>query len=120
MNDFLPITFILMPSAILLAAIIILISIPLLHNSIGPNRIYGFRTRRTLSNPDLWYKTNKYMAKELIAAAAVIILLAIAAMIVHLQLTMFTAIQAKALFTMVTAIPILIAALRSSLYLKKL
>ena len=96
MNEVPPITFKLMPAAMLLGIIMILLSIPLL------------------------YRANKYVARELIAAGMVIIVLAIGAMLVHLRLTMFTPIQAVALFIMVTAIPLVIAVLRSLLYLKKL
>jgi hypothetical protein len=96
MNESLPITFKLMPAAMLLGIIIILLSIPLL------------------------YRANKYVVRELIAAGMVIIVLATGAMLVHLRLTMFTPIQAVALFIMVTAVPSIIAVLRSLLHLKKL
>jgi len=96
MNESLPITFKLMPAAMLLGIIMILLSIPLL------------------------YRANKYVIRELIAAGMVIIVLATGAMLVHLQLTMFTPIQAVALFIMVTAVPSIIAVLRSLLHLKKL
>jgi len=120
MHDYLPITFMLMLAAMLLGLMMILISIPLLYSAIGPNRFYGFRTRKTLSSLDLWYKANKHAAKELVAAGMVIIMLAIGAMLVFLRVTMFTTIQAIALFIMVTSVPLVIAVLRSSLYLKKL
>ncbi len=119
MNE-LPITFELMPAAMLLGLVLILISIPLVRNAIGPNRFYGFRTRKTRSSPEIWYKANKYCAKELIAAGMVIMMLAIVTMLIHLRITMFTTVQAMALFIMVTAIPLIIAVLRSLLYLKKL
>lgn len=118
MNE-LPITFKLMSAAILLGIIMILTSIPLLYNAIGSNRFYGFRTRKTLSSSELWYKANKYAARELIAAGMVIITLAIVTLLIHLRVTMFTTIEAFALFIMVTTTPLLIAVLRSWLYLKK-
>jgi hypothetical protein len=119
MNE-LPITFKLMPAAMLVGLLFILISLPLLYNAIGPNWLYGFRTRKTLSNPDIWYKANKYMAKELTAAGIVIIMLALISLAVHLTLMMFTSIQAIALFILVLDTPLTIAVLRSALYLKKL
>ncbi len=96
MNESLPITFKLMPAAMLLGIIMILLSIPLLH------------------------RANKHVARELIAAGMVIIILAIVTMLIHLSITMFTTIQAFALFIMVIAVPLLIAVLRSLSYLKKL
>ena len=47
------------------------ISIPLLYEKIGPNWLYGFRTRKTLSNKEIWYKANKYMAKDFIILGCV-------------------------------------------------
>ncbi len=41
------------------------ISIPLILGKIPPNHWYGFRTRKTLSNKETWYKANKYMGKDL-------------------------------------------------------
>jgi hypothetical protein len=119
MND-IPLTFKLMPIAVLVAVLLILISLPLLFNAIGPNWLYGFRTRKTLSNPNIWYKANKYMAKELIAAGMVVIVLAIISLAIHLKITMFTPIQAVALFVIVLNVPLMIAVLRSALYLKRL
>lgn len=119
MNN-LPITFILMPVAILDGIIMILISIPLLINAIKPNWFYGFRTRKTLSSPEIWYKANKYAAKELIAAGMVIIILSIFTMLAFFSVGMFTAIQSVALFVMVVSVPLIFALVRSMLYLKKL
>jgi hypothetical protein len=85
-----------MPAAMLLGIIIILISIPLL------------------------FRANKYVARELIAAGIAIITLAIVILLIHLRITMFTPIEAFALFIMVIAIPLIIAVLRSLLYFKKL
>jgi hypothetical protein len=36
------------------------ISIPLIQGRLGPNPWYGFRVRRTLEDPDLWYPVNAY------------------------------------------------------------
>jgi uncharacterized membrane protein len=48
--------------------ILALISLPLMTNKIKPNGFYGFRTRRTLENPQIWYKTNEYAGKQLFTA----------------------------------------------------
>ncbi|MBC8379851.1 MAG: SdpI family protein [Planctomycetes bacterium] len=42
----------------------ILLSIPMLFNKIPPNAWYGFRTEKTLSNKEIWYKANCYMARD--------------------------------------------------------
>ncbi len=36
------------------------ISIPLIQRRVKPNYWYGFRTRRTLSDPQIWYDVNAY------------------------------------------------------------
>ena len=45
-------------SGILLA----LISIPLYLQKVPPNGFYGFRIRKTMENPMVWYPVNRYSA----------------------------------------------------------
>jgi uncharacterized membrane protein len=52
-------------------ALIFLLGIPLVFKLVPPNRIYGFRTRTTLSQPDLWYRVNVFAGYALMLAAAV-------------------------------------------------
>ena len=40
-------------------ALFIILSLPLIFKKVPPNHIYGFRTKRTLSNEKIWYKANK-------------------------------------------------------------
>jgi uncharacterized membrane protein len=42
----------------LLALITIAISVPLALRKVPPNVIYGVRTRKTLSDPRIWYEAN--------------------------------------------------------------
>jgi uncharacterized membrane protein len=39
--------------------LIVILGIPMMLGKVRPNRIYGFRTRRTLSDPDIWYPANR-------------------------------------------------------------
>jgi uncharacterized membrane protein len=55
---------------------LILISLPLLAEKIKPNSLYGFRVSQTLDDPKIWYATNKYAARWLIAAGVSIVLAA--------------------------------------------
>jgi hypothetical protein len=57
--------------------LLIALSIPLLRRQIKPNWIYGFRTPRTIANPDLWYDINAYGAKGLLATGVAIVLASI-------------------------------------------
>ena len=50
------------------------VSIPLLYKKIKPNNWYGFRTRKTFSNEEIWYKANKYMGKGFIILGCLMVL----------------------------------------------
>ncbi|NVK22655.1 MAG: SdpI family protein [Kangiellaceae bacterium] len=45
----------------------IVLAIPLKNKKVGPNGLYGLRTKATFSNPDVWYEANRisagYMSK---------------------------------------------------------
>ncbi len=43
----------------LMGAVFVLLAIPLWLDRIPPNKLYGFRTRATLSDKSLWYAVNK-------------------------------------------------------------
>ena len=51
--------------------VIALVSIPLILKVVPPNRWYGFRTTRTLSNENLWFRANRIAGWAFLAAAAV-------------------------------------------------
>ena len=40
--------------------IIAVASLPLILSVVPPNRIYGFRTRQTLANRELWFRANRF------------------------------------------------------------
>src|SRR5205809_7529 len=61
-------------SGLLLAGL----SIPLILGKIGPNPWYGFRVKRTLSDPVVWYTVNAYSAKWLLAVGIVNVVSAVA------------------------------------------
>lgn len=54
----------LVPCGIVAAA-----SIPLMLSIVPPNRIYGFRTRQTLSNRELWFRANRFAGWAFFTAA---------------------------------------------------
>ena len=47
------------------------VSVPLILGKVPPNSIYGFRTRLTLSSPDIWYPANTFSGWALLIAAVV-------------------------------------------------
>ena len=48
----------------------ILAAIPLYLRRVPPNALYGFRTSKTKSNPDIWYAANAQAGKDLMVAGA--------------------------------------------------
>ena len=53
------------------------LSIPLILQKIGPNPWYGFRVKKTLDDPAVWYPVNTYAGKRLLAAGLVSSLFAV-------------------------------------------
>jgi uncharacterized membrane protein len=58
------------------------LAIPLIQRSVQPNRWYGFRTKRTLADSDVWYDANAYMGKWLLFMGVSIIVAAVGLYIV--------------------------------------
>jgi hypothetical protein len=52
------------------------LSIPLIACIVPPNGWYGFRVRKTLTNPEIWYPVNKRSGFWLLATSLCIILAA--------------------------------------------
>ncbi len=51
--------------------------IPLILGRIPPNRLYGFRVRKTLEHPEIWYPVNKYGGARLLMASLLLVVVAI-------------------------------------------
>jgi hypothetical protein len=58
------------------AAVIITLSIPLIRGRVAPNPWYGFRVKRTLEDPQVWYPANRYAAGWLLAVGLALALAA--------------------------------------------
>jgi uncharacterized membrane protein len=56
---------------LMVCAVIFVLCIPLVLKLVPPNRLYGFRTRKTLSSPEIWYPANVFAGYALMLAAAV-------------------------------------------------
>ena len=54
----------------------IAISLPLIYQKVPPNRLYGFRVRKTLANPRIWYAANRIAGIDLLLTGIVIVLTA--------------------------------------------
>lgn len=51
--------------------VLIGLSIPLIQRRIKPNYWYGFRTRRTLDSPAIWYDVNAHAGKRLLVSGII-------------------------------------------------
>jgi uncharacterized membrane protein len=57
-------------------ALLALLSLPMILGKIPPNGLYGFRVKKTMENPDIWYRVNTYSGKWLLCIGVVTILTA--------------------------------------------
>ena len=54
-----------------LALLMILVALPLAFRKVRPNVVYGYRTRATLTNENVWYEANAHFGRRLILASLV-------------------------------------------------
>ncbi len=59
--------------AITTGVVFIVIGVPLMQRKIAPNRIYGYRTKTTLCDPDIWYEVNAVTGKQLVILGVVLV-----------------------------------------------
>jgi hypothetical protein len=52
------------------------LSTPLVRGRIAPNAWYGFRIKRTMENPGIWYPANRYAGYHLLALGIAIVVAA--------------------------------------------
>ena len=95
---------------------LIALSIPLIQRRVKPNYWYGFRTRRTLNDPAIWYEVNAYAGKRLLLCG---VMTTVAALVLYFipSLTLDGYALGVAIFALV---PLLITVAQSLRYLKRL
>jgi uncharacterized membrane protein len=93
-----------------------LFSLPMIARKIKPNPFYGYRVRKTLENPEIWYDANEYSGRQLFVAGVVI---AIFSMVLPFLPGMSLSLY-SGLGGLVNVIFLIIAFVRSSAYLKGL
>jgi hypothetical protein len=57
---------------LIVGILMMIVSLPMIDNKIKPNRYYGFRVKKTLENPEIWYKVNEYSGKRMFVVGMVI------------------------------------------------
>ncbi|MGH9840254.1 MAG: SdpI family protein [Blastocatellia bacterium] len=70
----------------IVGAVFILVGLPFFFEMVKPNWISGFRLRKTLSNPRIWYAANRVMGRDFIVAG--IVLLSVAVVLLALNQVM--------------------------------
>ena len=63
---------------LLTGSVLVALSIPLIRGRVPPNSAYGFRVKRTLENPGIWYPANRYAAYHILAVGVAIAIAATA------------------------------------------
>jgi len=93
------------------------ISIPLILQKIPPNQWYGWRTKKSLSNKEIWYEINRYGGKDLFAAGLVASVGALVLLIFRTELSE-SAISCSGLVLLL--VPLAIVVFRGFRYERKL
>lgn len=57
------------------------LSIPLVLGKVPPNSFYGCRTRKTLSDPDIWYKANRISGKDFFISGVLVFAVSLGALV---------------------------------------
>src|SRR5438876_7284957 len=63
--------------------LLIAISLPLIYDKVLPNGFYGFRTPRTMSDPNLWYPANRVAGRNLAIAGVIVSTTALVVFAIH-------------------------------------
>ncbi|MBV8726525.1 MAG: SdpI family protein [Candidatus Eremiobacteraeota bacterium] len=69
-------------SIYVLAALLLVMSVPLANGKVAPNGVFGFRTARTLRDANTWYAANRFSGRVGIACAVAMAALGTLLMIV--------------------------------------
>ena len=104
-------------SVISSAILLIIISMPLIINKIPPNRLYGFRLKKTLSDKGIWYKANKY-GGVCLAVAGFITSIGCVTLLLNKDKLSFDIINGLSLGLLIT--PIAVSLILTLIYIKEL
>ena len=96
---------------------LIAMAIPLSLRKVSPNVIYGFRTTKTLSSPEIWYQANEFCGKLFIVVGALALITALALWGFRNALST----QAILLIFLISELyPLVVALAASFMYIKRL
>lgn len=63
---------------VIFGVLMIVLALPMLRDKVPPNPWYGFRVPSTLSDPVVWYKANRYMARWLLVTGIITVIATVA------------------------------------------
>jgi len=95
----------------------IIMGIPLLLGKIKPNALYGFRTPKTRSSDEIWYKANKYFGRDFLIVGIIITICSLFLLVCESGLSV---IELSWIGILILTIPLVAVVVRSLVYLKKL
>ena len=67
------------------------LALPMIYDKIPPNGFYGFRTPRTLSDPNVWYPANRVAGRNLAVAGVIVSTTALVLFAMHKRIPPRTA-----------------------------
>lgn len=95
------------PYTLLIAPVVLaVLSLPLIFRWAPPNPFYGFRTRRTLADRNLWYRVNFFCGCAVLAASG-------------LSVILLLVLPSSPYAVLAFALPLLAALVASSVYLRR-
>lgn len=103
-------------TALGLAAVLIVVAVPLALRKVPRNVVYGFRTRATMADDEIWYAANAHFGRGLIVAT---VLGACAAFAIRL-LQPFSADVLLPVSVLVMVAPSLVAAIATQRFVRSL
>jgi len=102
-----------------LSILLIGLGVPLAAQRVRPNGVYGYRTLKTMSNPDVWYPANAYAGRAMIVAGVATLILSLV-WLVLIRWRMVSAVQTLVATFVITVVPLPIAAFSSWIYVSRL
>jgi len=94
----------------------IILGIPLLFEKIKPNKLYGFRVKKTLSDENIWYKSNRYVGRDFIITGIILVMSSLYLLIFQMD---FSILELTIISLILTLVPIFLILFRAFSYLKK-
>ena len=71
--------------------LITVVALPMMYDKIPPNNFYGFRTPRTLSDPNVWYPANRVAGRNLAIAGVIVVTTALLVFVMQKSIPLRTA-----------------------------